>query len=201
MLATTFAVFALAAGSTAAVAPDATALIEQPLTGFEDVCEAMDGSQVRHVRFATLDGAGQDEDRLELRTTTTGSTRVLDYIVNGTIVFVQTAGGVVQMTPAGLELLRSADRSAKVLAAFAAGHPRIFMGDVEAPHHSCGALAGKAEELAKCDAIGVGGCILRNAVVCGTSLGLAILCRYLVNKVCEANADSCEDHPPGWTEG
>lgn len=200
MLATIFTVFILAAGSTATAPPDATTLIEQLLTGFEDVCEQTDGSQVRHVRFATLDAAGQDEERLELRTTTAGSTRVLDYIVNGTVVFVQT-GGHLQVTPAGLELLSSEDRSASVLAAFAAAHPRILVSDVETPHHSCGALAGKAEELAKCDAIGVGGCILRHPVVCGASLGLAIACRYLVNKVCEENAESCEDHPPGWTEG
>lgn len=200
MLATTFTVFTLATGSTASAPPDATILIEQPLTGFEDVCEETDRSKVRHVHFATLDPAGQDEDRLELRTTTTGSARVLDYIVNGVVVFVQT-GGAVQVTPAGLELLRSEDRGTKVLAAFAAAHPRIFVSYVETPHHSCGALAGKAEELAKCDAIGVGGCLLRNPVVCGASLGVAIACRYLVNKVCEENPDSCEDHPPGWTEG
>lgn len=199
MLATIVAAISLVTGSVAA-APDAASLIEQPLTSFEDVCEETRASQIRRVRFATLDAAGNEEDHLELRTTTTAFTRVTDYIVNGEVVLTQTSGGGVEVTTAGLELLRSEDRSAKVLTAFAAALPRIYAGDVEAPHDSCGALAGKAEQLAKCEAIGLG-CLSGSKFVCGVSLLLALGCKYLVNKVCDENPDSCEDHPPGWTEG
>lgn len=198
MLAQLFAVPILAIATIAAAPPDARILIEQPLTAFEDVCEEADQSQVRRVRFATLDAAGQDEDRLELRTTTTGSIRVLDYIVNGAVVFVHATGEDLTVTPAGRELLRDEDRSAKILGAFAAAHPRIFADDVETPHYRCGATAGKAEEHAKCGAIAVGGCASLNPVVCVASGLLTVLCKYLVDKVCEENPDSCE---PGWTEG
>lgn len=84
------------------------------------------------------------------------------------------------------------------IAAFAAAQPRIFAADVETPAHSCGALEGKAEETAKCAAIGVLGCVSANPLVCGVSAGLAVLCTYLVDKTCEADPDSCQ---PGWTEG
>lgn len=184
------------------VTPEAELLFEQPLTSFEDSCEQQSGTQIRHVRFASLDGSNHVEDQLELRTTTrtssSGSTRVLDYLVNDVPVFVKVTGEDAQMTPAGAELLRDEDRAPKLLAAFAAAHPRVFAADIETPQQSCGASAGKPEEQAKCGAIGVLGCFSGNPVVCGVSAGLAVLCNYLVEKACEDTPESCE---PGWTEG
>lgn len=194
-------VLAAAPRGDAEVPPEARKLIEQPLAGFEDECEEKDGFQVRHIRFGTVNATGRTEDRIEVRTTTwPGPVRALDYLVNDTVMFSQTSGEDLRPTPAGIELLRAADgrRAVKVLAAFAAAHPRIFAADVETPHDSCGATAGKAEETAKCGAIGVAGCASLNPFVCGVSAGLAVLCKYLVDKVCEETPESCE---PGWTEG
>lgn len=204
MLALT-AVFTLVGSSPQRVGevnPEARLLFEQQLTNFDDVCEDQRALSIRHVRFATLDASGRVEDRLELRTTTrTGeAARAVDYLVNDTVMFTRRSGGDLKPTVAGRQFLSARDgrRTAKLLAAFAAAQPRIFAMDIETPTHSCGTLAGKAEETAKCGAIGVLGCVSGNPLVCGVSAGLAVLCSYLVDKTCEADPDSCQ---PGWTEG
>lgn len=201
-LTTSITATAVAPQATAEVTPEARSLFEQPLTALDDTCEKKDGVSIRHIRFATLDPAGSVEDRLELRTTTlpAATAHKIDYLVNGTLMFTRSSGEELRPTAAGLRLFQTSEgsRVAKILAAFAAVHPRIFAADVEAPGQSCGALEGKAEETAKCGAIGVLGCSSGNALVCGVSAGLALLCSYLVDKTCEENPDSCQ---PGWTEG
>ncbi len=189
------------AASPPSIAPETRAMMEQPLAPFEDQCRESDGVQVRRVRFATLDAAGRNhEDRIELRTTTTGAVRVLEYLVNGAVMFIQSTGEALRPTAAGLAWLRATNggRVTKILAAFAAAHPRILAADVETPHHSCGATAGVAEERVKCGAIALGGCLSGIPAVCVASGGLALLCNYAIDKVCEENPDSCQ---PGWTEG
>lgn len=182
------------------VADEARRLFEQPLASFEDVCEVRGDAWIRHVRFATLDSVGQVEDRLELRTTTPaqGSTPVLEYLVDGVVVFSEVSSGELRPTAAGLRLLRDEARGAKVLAAFAAAHPRVFAADVLAPEQNCGALRGKQEEKGKCAAIAALGCVAKIPVVCLASLGVGYLCNYLIDKTCEENPDSCQ---PGWTTG
>ncbi|MDC0669201.1 hypothetical protein [Nannocystis radixulma] len=178
-------------------------LFEQPLTSFEDACEAQGDSRVRRVRFATLSPAGLTEDRLELRTTTwpTSQEHILEYLVNDVVMFTQVSDVDVRPTPAGARFLH--DRSAgarreKVLAAFAAAHPRIFAADVQAPQQSCGTLRGKHEEKGKCAAIAALGCVPKIVAICLASLGAGYLCNYLVDRTCDENPDSCE---PGWTTG
>ena len=179
---------------------EARRLFDQPLLGFEDVCEVEGDVRIRHVRFATLDSAGRVEDRLELRTTTRtqGSAPVLEYLVDEVIVFSSASSGELRPTPAGLRLLRDEVRGAKILAAFAAAHPRVFAADVLAPEQSCGALRGKHEEKGKCAASAALGCVAKIPVVCLASLGVGYLCNYLIDKTCEENPDSCQ---PGWTTG
>lgn len=86
------------------VADEARRLFEQPLASFEDVCEVRGDAWIRHVRFATLDSVGQVEDRLELRATTPaqGSTPVLEYLVDGVVVFSEVSSGELRPTAAGL---------------------------------------------------------------------------------------------------
>ncbi len=118
------------------IAPETRAMMEQPLAPFEDQCRENDGVQVRRVRFATLDAAGRNhEDRIELRTTTTGAIRVLEYVVNGAVIFIQSTGETLQPTPTGVTWLRATDggRVTKILAAFAAAHPRILAADYRDP--------------------------------------------------------------------
>lgn len=182
------------------VADEARRLFEQPLASFEDVCEGRGEVRVRHVRFVTLDSVGQVEDRLELRVTTPaqGSTPVLEYLVDGVVVFSEVLSGELRPTAAGLRLLQDEVRGAKILAAFAAAHPRVFAADILAPEQGCGGLRGKHEEKGKCAAIAALGCVAKIPVVCLASLGVGYLCNYLIDKTCEENPDSCQ---PGWTTG
>lgn len=183
--------------------PEARRLFELPLSSFEDSCQAYDETEIRHVRFATLDAAGQVEDHLELRMTTWAPDRsafIVEYIVNGAVLWIHNSVGEVSATDDGWRMLTAPDggkRAARLLAAFAAAHPRIVAADVES-WPTCGATAGKSEESGKCAMIGVLGCLSSNALVCGVSASLAVLCAYLVEKTCDADPDSCQ---PGWTEG
>lgn len=180
-----------------------TPLFEQTLTTFEDMCEEQGHTWIRHVRFATLDAASHVEDRLELRTTTQkpNSAQVLDYLVNDVVMFTQVSSEALLPTSAGLRFLQDdgdAARVEKVLAAFAAAHPRIFAADVQAPQQTCGSFRGKHEEKTKCASISALGCLPKIAVVCLGAVGAGILCNYLVDKTCDENPDSCQ---PGWTTG
>lgn len=177
----------------------ADVLIEQPLANFGETCDATDERRVHRMRFATVT-LGGGEDRLELRTTTTAGRQVVAFIVSGDTI-ATAENGVVTPTPEGQAwIAEDEDRAVKDLAAFAAAIPRGFAEGLTAPQNQCDELAGKAEQLAKCGLIGLLGNYTPPFVRLASALA-AGLCTYLVAKVCEENPDSCEDHPPGWTEG
>lgn len=183
---------------------DAQRLLEQPLAALDDTCETNDGAKVRRVRSATLDGGGEVEDRIELVTTTRGADRVTGYAVNDVVLFTARPAEAPDVTAAGLALLgdespQGSARTVKLLAAFAAMQARVFAADVDAPQQACGATEGKADEQAKCALIGVVGCVPPAAAfTCGVSALIAVGCTWLVEKVCEAEPETCQ---PGWTEG
>lgn len=188
----------LTAATPPEISPEADALFAQPLAPFEDACNDADGIAVRHLRFATLDGSGSNEDRLELRMTVAPDGLRLDYLVNDGVAFTQTPDGQSRVTPLGQRLLMDEHRGAKVLAAFAAAHARTFATDVDAPQHACGTMRGKAEQQLKCGGIALFGCASGNPVACFIAGGASVLCMYAIEKACEQEPDSCQ---PGWTEG
>ncbi len=184
----------------AAPAPPDTPIV-QPLVEFAAICDATGERRVHHLTFATAGPNGRAEDRLELRTTFAPGGRAVAFLVNGETIAV-TEGDTLTLTPAGREWLAAVGevRAVEVLNAFAVAVPRGFIEDLTAPTR-CDELAGKAEQVAKCGLIGILGTLAPHRFVRLASALASGLCVYLVTKVCDENPDSCEDHPPGWTEG